>query len=80
MDSARASLNLEQIPEFRRSMMALNTAAYRLGATLGAGLSGFVLILFSYEELGISLGALGIISALVYRLLVEDTTKAHAIP
>jgi predicted MFS family arabinose efflux permease len=76
MDSARTSLSLEQIPEYRGSMMSLNRAAYGLGGTLGTGLGGLVLISKGYEGLGISLGVFGLISAVVFHFLTVDPTTS----
>lgn len=75
MDSSRISLNLEQVPEYRGSMMSLNEAAYGLGGTLGTGLGGVVLLLFGYGGLGIFLGVFSLVSALIYHYLTKDPIK-----
>ena len=75
MDSSRTSLNLEQVPEYRGSMMSLSVAAYGLGGTLGTGLGGFVLLSFGYVGLGLSLGVLSLLSALMYHYFTVDPTR-----
>lgn len=73
--AASDSLTLEQVPEFRGTMMSISSAAANLGSSLGAGLGGLSLLLSGYGGLGVSLGALGISGAIVYYLLTIDPTR-----
>lgn len=73
--AASNSLTLEQVPRFRGTMMSLFSAANSLGSALGAGVGGLVLLLYDYEFVGISLGAMGIASAIVFYLLTIDPTR-----
>jgi len=73
--SASISLALEQVPEYRGSMMALNTASNNLGSILGAGIGGAVLLRSGYPLIGVVLGILGVLAALVIRLFASDPTK-----
>ncbi len=73
--TAASSLTLEQVPRFQGSMMSLNSAAWFLGFALGAGLGGLMLIWYDYEFVGLSLGATGIMAAVVFYLLVDDPTS-----
>jgi predicted MFS family arabinose efflux permease len=68
------SLTLEQVPEFRGTMMSLNSAAGNLGMALGAAIGGLMLLMYSYGFIGITLGALGIISTIIYQIFVIDPT------
>ncbi len=70
--TARNSLSLEQVPDFRGSMMALNSAAWNIGNAIGAGIGGLALYYFDYEGLGITLGAMGIVAAFIYYVLVDE--------
>ena len=72
MHSSVDSLNLEQIPEFRSSMMSLSYAAYTLGGVIGAGLGGFTLIVVGYRGLGVVLGFLGIVSGVVFYTFARE--------
>jgi predicted MFS family arabinose efflux permease len=69
------SLNIEQVPEYRSSMMSLSVASQRIGGTLGTGLGGLVLFLHGYGALGVILGLLGLLSAIVYYLFAEDPIR-----
>jgi len=73
--SASVSLALEQVPEYRGSMMALNTASNNLGSILGAGIGGAVLLRSDYPLIGVILGILGVLAALVIRLFASDPTE-----
>ena len=73
--SASISLALEQVPAYRGSMMALNTASNNLGSILGVGIGGAVLLRSGYPLIGVVLGILGVLAALVIRLFASDPTK-----
>jgi len=73
--SVSTSLALEQVPAYRGSMMALNTAANNLGSILGAGIGGAVLLAYDYPLIGIVLGILSVLAALVIRLYAVDPTE-----
>jgi len=72
--AASDSLTLEQLPEFRGTMMSVSSAAANLGSSLGGAIGGLCLLLYGYNGLGISLGVLSISSAVVYYLFVLDPT------
>ena len=74
MHTSVASLNLEQVPEFRGSMMSLSTAASTIGGVIGSGLGGITLILYGYSGVGAVLGTLGIVSGIVYYLFAQEPT------
>jgi SHS family lactate transporter-like MFS transporter len=70
--SAANSLTLEQVPRFRGTMTSINSAAISLGNALGAAIGGFVLVLINYQAVGIALGGMAIIAALIFRVLAVD--------
>lgn len=72
--SSANSLTLEQIPQFRGTMMSIDTALLNVGSALGSTLGGLALLYFSYEGLGGVLGAMGIIAAIIVFLFVKDPT------
>jgi DHA1 family inner membrane transport protein len=76
--SASASLSLEQLPPFRGTMMSLNTAMQSVGNALGAGLGGLALLIYDYEAVGISLGALAVIGTILFHLLAVDPIASKA--
>lgn len=69
------SLSLEQVPNLRGTMMSLDTAAINLGAALGTAVAGLALAYSGYEGLSVSLGAMGIISAVVFKFFSKDPTR-----
>lgn len=73
--SAANTLALEQIPTFRGTMMSIDSAAANSGSALGAAVGGLALLSFGYEGLGLVLGMMGIIAAIVYYLLTTDPCK-----
>jgi predicted MFS family arabinose efflux permease len=73
--SASTSLVLEQVPAYRGSMMALNTASNNLGSIMGAGIGGAVLLTSDYPLIGVVLGILGVLAALVIKLYATDPTE-----
>jgi DHA1 family inner membrane transport protein len=72
MFSASASLELEQLPRFRGTMMSISAAMQSVGSALGAAIGGYVLLVYDYELVGISLGALAVIGAVIVHVLAVD--------
>jgi predicted MFS family arabinose efflux permease len=73
--AAAISLTLEQVPEYRGTMMSVDSAFVNLGYALGAAVGGMVLIWFGYEGLGAVLGLCGILAAVVFYLFARDPTR-----
>jgi predicted MFS family arabinose efflux permease len=74
--SSQVALTLEQVPDFRGTMMSLSAASSNLGYALGSGVGGVALLWFGYRAIGPSLGLLGMISAVLLYRFVVDTTGA----
>jgi predicted MFS family arabinose efflux permease len=72
--SAANSLTLEQVPKFRGTMMSLDSAALNMGSAVGTAVGGLILLSFDYEGLGVALGAIGIVAAVVFYSLAKDPT------
>jgi len=72
--SVSNSLSLEQVPEYRGSMMSLNSGFISLGAAMGSAIGGLALTYGDYSVLGVSLGLLGMVAALIYYLFTNDIT------
>ena len=70
--SAGQSLNLEQVPEFRGTMMSLTSAFGGVGSALGAGLGGYLLLVINWSMMAIVLGLSGIIGATIMYLFAID--------
>jgi DHA1 family purine base/nucleoside efflux pump-like MFS transporter len=73
--SAANSLTLEQVPEFRGTMMSIDTAAINLGSAFGTAFGGLALLSFGYEGLGIVLGVIGVAATIIFYLLTTDPTR-----
>ena len=80
MFSALGSLSLEQLPRFRGTMMSIHTGMQSIGSALGAGIGGLALILYDYELVGISLGILAVIGAIVISVFAVDPIQNKRIP
>jgi len=72
MHTSVASLNLEQVPDFRGPMMSLSTTASTIGGVIGSGLGGLTLIIYGYGVLGAVLGLLGMISGIVFYVFAQE--------
>ncbi len=53
--TANISLTIEQVPEFRGTVMSISAASANMGSALGSGLGGLALLWFNYEAVGPSL-------------------------
>ncbi len=72
LSSANSNLTLEQVPGHRGTMMSINASAGSLGATIGTGVGGWILLSYGFLSLGSMLGAMGVLAAVIYFSLVKD--------
>jgi predicted MFS family arabinose efflux permease len=75
--TAATSLTIEQVPEFRGTMMSMNSASGSMSGVLGSGLGGLALLMYGYQALGPSLGLLGLVSGIIMYLVVVDPTRVQ---
>jgi DHA1 family inner membrane transport protein len=75
--SAGESLNLEQVSDYRGTMMSLSVAFSGVGSTLGAGLGGYLLLVSPWGALGIVFGLMGIIGAIIIHHFATDPIKGN---
>jgi len=73
-DTAATSLLIEQLPLYTGIMMSLNRAVTQVGFSVGSGFGGVLLLLYDYKLMFVGLGALGILSAIVFQWLTLDPT------
>lgn len=73
--TATTSLTLEQMPEFRSTMMSLYSVFDSIGSALGAGVGGFILVSYNYEGLAVVLGAMGILASIFLWKYAVDPLK-----
>ncbi len=76
--TAATSLTIEQVPQFRGTMMSMNSASANLSGVLGSGLGGLALLMYGYQALGPSLGLLGLASGIIMYLIVVDPTRVQS--
>ncbi len=76
--AAFQSLIVEQVPEYRGTVMSLTSAANSLGTALGAAIGGAILLNFNYGILGTVLGVVGIGSVGILQQLGSDLTRTTA--
>jgi len=69
------NLTLEQEPDYRGTLMSLNTAMQNFGTMIGSGLGGYLILQYSYGLTGAVLGVFGIISSIIYWRFSIDPTK-----
>jgi len=68
------SLALEQLPEYRGTMMSLNLTAQFIAQAIGSGVGGLILIVYGFS--GLSLFSLtGIIAGILYQFFTVDPTR-----
>jgi DHA1 family inner membrane transport protein len=67
-----SSFSLEQIPEYRGTMMSIHAAATSLGSTLAAAIGGFLLTPYGYGLYSITMGIIGIVGALIYMFMTNE--------
>jgi MFS family permease len=79
MMAALNSLVLEQIPEFRPSMMSINTMFAGIGGLFGVPIGGLLLNLYAnnFQILMLFIGSAGVASAAVVLLFARDPCKTR---
>jgi predicted MFS family arabinose efflux permease len=78
--AAYQSLIVEQVPEYRGTVMSLTSAANSLGTALGAAIGGAILLNFGYGVFGAVLGVIGVGAVGMLHQLGSDPTRALGNP
>jgi len=78
--AAYQSLIVEQVPEYRGTVMSLTSAANSLGTAIGAAIGGAILLNFSYGVFGAVLGMIGIGAVGILNWLGSDPTSSLDYP
>jgi predicted MFS family arabinose efflux permease len=68
-------LNVEQVANSRGTMMSLAGVFVSVGASVGLAAASLALGMYGFRLVGVTLGAFGIISALIVLFLAKDPTK-----
>jgi predicted MFS family arabinose efflux permease len=77
--TAANSLTLEQVPEYKGSIMSLNSAFFYIGIALGASVGGLILLLWEdyYAGVGLVLGIMSLLIAILFYFVVSDPTSSE---
>jgi predicted MFS family arabinose efflux permease len=77
--TAANSLTLEQVPEYKGSIMSLNSAFFYIGIALGASVGGLILLLWEdyYAGVGLVLGIMSLLIAILFYFVVSDPTSTE---
>ena len=70
--TAGGSLIIELLPKFRSTMMSLNTAFMNVGILVASLIAGFLLNSYGYQAVGLVLGSLGLVGAIIWITLVKE--------
>ena len=76
--TAATSLTIEQVPQYRGTMMSMSSASASMSGVLGSGLGGLALLMYGYQALGPFLGMLGLASGIIMYLIVVDPTSVQS--
>jgi predicted MFS family arabinose efflux permease len=81
--AAASNLALEQVPQFRGTMMSLASAFSGVGTAIGIAVAGTVLNLYTnavtgFQALGLTVGALAFAGALVNLFFAKDPLKPRS--
>jgi len=72
--TAFTTLELEQVPEFRGTMMSVDSAFSSLGSAFGSILGGVALQFSGYGLMSLTLGTLHVLASIVILRFVKDST------
>jgi predicted MFS family arabinose efflux permease len=72
--TAMNSLIVEQLPQVRGAMMSITTASLNLGATIGTGIGGYLLLIYGWKVMGVSMGMFGILGGIILYIFAIDPT------
>jgi predicted MFS family arabinose efflux permease len=70
--SAIMNLTLEQVPEFRGTMMSINNVLTNFGTAMGVAIGGVALALFDYTGVFLIFAVLILIAAAIFLFLTKD--------
>ena len=68
------TLALEQVPEYRGTMMSLSDTSRWIGQAIGNGLGGLILVAFGYEVLGF-MAVTAVVASLIFHIFTIDPTQ-----
>jgi DHA1 family inner membrane transport protein len=76
--SVSRSLAIEQVPDYRGTMMSLNEVSRNVGRAIGIALGGAILVFYDYAVSSL-LGISGIVGAIILHFFTQDPTRSQHI-
>ena len=73
--TASGSLIMEQVPEFRGTLMSLASAVGGLGGAFGVGVVGWLIVNYGFSAIGFYMIMSGVLSGIVYYFFVEEPIR-----
>ena len=73
--TASGSLIMEQVPEFRGTLMSLASAVGGLGGAFGVGVVGWLIVNYGFSATGFYMIMSGVLSGIVYYFFVEEPIR-----
>ena len=70
------SYALEQVPEYRGTMMSLQLTAQFIGMAIGSAVGGMILMTYGFDGLG-WFSLLGVFGVILYQTSTQDPTRRH---
>ena len=68
----QASLTLDQVPQFRGTVMSLSSASVSLGSMMAAVAGGIIISFFGYGIYAITMGVIGFIGAATFHFFAKE--------
>ena len=78
MITVSTSLTLDQMPQFRGTVMSLQSAAVSMGSMLSAIIGGVLIASMGYGAYGIIMGSIGLLGTVVFHLFSLDPSHITA--
>ena len=73
--TASGSLIMEQVPEFRGTLMSFASAVGGLGGAFGVGVVGWLIVNYGFSATGFYMIMSGVLSGIVYYFFVEEPIR-----
>lgn len=73
--TAFSCLVLDQVPQSRATMLSLRSVSGSVGTAIGAAVGGALLVVSSYQAVGLAFGAICCTAAVIYLVFTKDPPK-----
>jgi predicted MFS family arabinose efflux permease len=73
--TAFSCLVLDQVPQSRGTMLSLRSVSGSVGTAIGAAIGGALLVVSSYQAVGLAFGTICVVAGVIYLLFTKDPPK-----